>query len=253
MTRSGAYLFGRLAGRQFRKAKWMWDSFAGAEDDAIRAQQGLGREMAAAVREQAPGPTAPAVQGLLDELVAALAARVRNPVHRFEVAAAAGDHPTAFALPGGYIFVAPALVDMTGRNRDELAFVIAHEMAHVIRGHAIDRIKIEWSQKALSAVSMATPAGRTVAPWLRRVGVQWLEKAYSREQEFEADELGGRLMRAAGFDPRGCVRMLERFRRMERESDPLGLAAYLATHPPVDDRIHHLRERLALDAAGPPA
>ena len=138
---------------------------------------------------------------LLDELAAALAERVRNPLHRFEVTAAAGNHPTAFALPGGYIFVAPALVELTGRDRDQLAFVIGHEMAHVIRGHAIDRIKLEWSQKALSAVSVATPAGRTVAPWLRRVGVGWLERAYSREQEFEADELGGRLMRAAAFDP----------------------------------------------------
>ena len=250
MTHSTSYLLGRLAGRQFRKAKWMWDSVAGAEDDAIRAWQGLGREMAAAVREQAPGPVDPAVQALLDELAAALAARVRNPVHRFEVTAAAGDHPTAFALPGGYVFVAPALVERTGRGRDELAFVIGHEMAHVIRGHAIDRIKLQWSRKALSAVSVATPAGRTVAPWLRRVGVRWLENAYSREQEYEADELGGRLMRAAGFDPHGCVRMLECFRRMERESDPLGLAAYLSTHPPVDDRIRRLRERLELDVSG---
>lgn len=249
MARSGFYLFGRLAGRQFRKARWMWDSIAGAEDDAIRAQQGLGREMAAAVREQAPGPVDPAVQGLLDELGAALADRVRNPVHRFEVTAVAGDHPTAFALPGGYIFVAPALVEITGKNRDELSFVIAHEMAHVIRGHAIDRITIELGQKALSAVSMASPAGRTVAtvaPWLRRKGIQWLQNAYSREREFEADELGGRLMRAAGFDPQGCIRMLERFRRMERESDPLGFAAYLSTHPPADDRMHHLCERLQL-------
>ncbi len=253
MVSSNAYLFGRLAGRQLRKAKWMWDSVAGSEDDAIRAQQGLGREMAAAVREQAPGSVAPGVQELLDAIAATLAARVRNPLHRFEVTAAAGDHPTAYALPGGYIFVAPALVEMTGRDRNELAFAIGHEMAHVIRGHAMDRIKLEWSQRALSAVSVATPAGRTVAPWLRRVGVQWLEKAYSREQEFEADELGGRLMRAAGFDPRGAIRMLERFRRMERESDPLGLAAYLSTHPPVDDRLHHLRERLQLDAPRGPA
>ncbi|MCY4121844.1 MAG: M48 family metalloprotease [Acidobacteria bacterium] len=253
MAKSTAYLFGRLAGRQFRKAKWMWDSVAGSDDDAIRAQQGLGRDMAAAVREQAPGAVDPAVQRLLDELTATLADRVRNPAHRFEVGAAGGDHPTAFALPGGYIFVAPALVELTGRNRDELAFVIGHEMAHVIRGHVIDRIKLEWSQKALSAVSLATPAGRTVAPWLRRVGVQWLEKAYSREQEFEADELGGRLMRAAGFDPHGCVRMLERFRRLERESDPLGLAAYLSTHPPVDDRKHHLYERLQLRGPRRPA
>lgn len=250
MAGSTAYLIGRLAGRQARKAKWYWDSLAGSEDDAIRAQQGLGREMAAAVREQHPAPVDPAVQGLLDELTANLAARVRNPVHRFEVAAVAGDQPNAFALPGGYIFVTPALVELAGRNRDALAFVIGHEMAHVIRGHAIERIRFEWGQKALSAVSVATPAGRAVGPWLRRRGFEWLEKAYSREREFEADELGARLMRAAGFDPNGSVRMLACFSRRERESDPLGLAAYLSTHPPAADRIRHLRERLPLDRPG---
>ena len=57
----------------------MWDSVAGSEDDAIRAQQGLGRDMAAAVREQAQGAVDPAVQALLDELSATLADRVAQP------------------------------------------------------------------------------------------------------------------------------------------------------------------------------
>ena len=154
------------------------------------------------------------------------------------------DNPTAFALPGGFIFIAPGLVELAEKNSDELAFVIGHEMAHVIRRHAIDRI---LSQKALSMASLATPAGRAVAPWLRSVGMQWLEKAYSREQEFEADVLGSRLAQVAGFDPQGALRMLERFRSLEGSSDPLGLSAYLSTHPPIDDRQQHIREQLRLD------
>ncbi|MFP6572645.1 MAG: M48 family metalloprotease, partial [Vicinamibacterales bacterium] len=127
---------------------------------------------------------------------------------------------------------------------DELAFVIGHEMAHVIRRHAIDRI---LSQKALSMASLATPTGRAIAPWLRSVGMQWLEKAYSREQEYEADILGSRLAQVAGFDPHGALRMLERFRSLEGSSDPIGLGAYLSTHPPINDRQQHIREQLRLD------
>ena len=179
------------------------------DDEAIRAEQAVGRDMAAAVREDARGSVDPRVQALLDEVSAPLAGRVRNRTYRFEVAALAGPEPNAFALPGGYIFVAPALV--------ELAFIVAHEMAHVIRRHAIDRI---MSQRALQAVTLASPAARSIAPWVRPVGVRWLEKAYSRDQEFEADELGGRLMRAAGFDPAGAVRMLEQLRG--RSSHPTG-------------------------------
>ena len=81
--------------------------------------------------------------------------------------------------------------------------------------------------------SLATPAARTIAPWIRTVGVQWLEKAYSREQEFEADALGARLMQVSGFDPVGAFRMLDRFRNLDRNTDPLGLGAYLSTHPPT--------------------
>jgi Zn-dependent protease with chaperone function len=78
------------------------------------------------------------------------------------------------------------------------------------------------------------------------VGVQFLERAYSREQEFDADELGGMLMRAADFDPSGSVRALRRFERLDSGGDGAGLGAYLSTHPPVPDRVARLRERLEL-------
>ena len=243
MARGGAYLVGRMAGKQFRKAKWMWASATGSEDEAIRAEQAVGRDMAAAVREDARGPVAPAVQAVLDDVAAPLAAHVRNRTHRFEVAALPGAEPNALALPGGYIFVAPALVDLAGGGRDELAFIVAHEMAHVIRRHAIDRI---LSQRALKAITLASPAARGIAPWVRTVGVQWLEKAYSRDQEYEADELGGRLMRAAGFDPAGAIRMLERLGALEPGGGAPGLGNWLSTHPPTADRILRLREQLDL-------
>ena len=240
MARSGAYALGRLAGKQFRKAQWMWASATGSEDEAIRAEQAVGRDMAAAVREDARVAVDPAVQAALDDVAVPLAAHVRNRTHRFEVAPLPGAEPNAFALPGGYIFVAPALVDLACGHRDELAFIVAHEMAHVIRRHAIDRI---LSQRALKAITLASPAARSIAPWVRTVGVQWLERAYSQDQEYEADELGGRLMRAAGFDAAGAVRMLERLRALERDRTG-GLGGWLATHPPTTDRIHRLREQL---------
>ena len=244
MAKAAPYLVGRLAGKQFLKAKWMWQSVTGNENEAIQAEQAVGRDMAKVVEEQSQGSGSPEFQILLDNIAKPLAERVKNRNHRFEIKVLLSDNPTAFALPGGFIFIAPSLVELAEKNSDELAFVIGHEMAHVIRRHAIDRI---LSQKALSMASLATPTGRAVAPWLRSVGMQWLEKAYSREQEFEADVLGSRLAQVAGFDPRGALRMLERFRSLDGSSDPLGLSAYLSTHPPIDDRQQHIREQLRLD------
>ena len=54
-------------------------------------------------------------------------------------------------------------------------------------------------------------------------------------------------MQVSGFDPVGAFRMLDRFRNLDRKTDPLGLGAYLSTHPPIDDRIRHIKEQLHLD------
>ena len=247
VAQDGFYRVGKMVGGKFRKAKWMWESVAGSEADAIRAEYGVGREMAAYVLERTPRDTSSDVQTFLDEIGQQLTRSVRNELHRFNVTAIVEDHAAAFALPGGFIFVAGSLVELCDRDRDEIAFVVAHEMAHVIRRHAIDRL---LRQKALSAVSMASPARGWLAPLIRSVGVQWLERGHSQENEFEADTLGALLMRAAGFTPAGTTRLLERIGRLDRSSDLGSLGEYFSTHPPVRDRVLNLRRQLQLAKAG---
>ncbi|MDP6580294.1 MAG: M48 family metalloprotease [Vicinamibacterales bacterium] len=243
MTKSGFYKLGRLAGGKARKAKWMWSSLTGDETEAIAAEYGVGRDMAAVVRERSRYDADPALQALLDGTCDRLAGVVRNKLHRFEVAMVTDDQPTAYALPGGFVFITRSLTELCECDHDELAFVIAHEMAHVIRRHAINRV---LRQTAYAAASMVAPGRGAIAPWLRRVGLEWLERAYSRDQEFEADALGGLLTRAAGFDTDGALRLLERFQRLDRAATAPGLGAYLSTHPPVHERIAKLRNKLAV-------
>jgi predicted Zn-dependent protease len=238
MADGAFYKLGRLAGVQVRKARWMWASVAGSEAEGIRAEQAVGRDMAAVVLEETPRDSDRTTQALLDEIGAKLAAVVRNRLHRFQTTAIESDRPTAFALPGGFIFIARSLVLLSDRNRDDLAFVLAHEMAHVIRRHAIERL---LQQKVVNAVALASPSRGALASWIRTVGFRGLERAYSRDEEFEADELGVLLMRAAGFDPAGAIRMLQRLGELDRGADPLGLNRYLSTHPPIDERVKRLR------------
>ena len=242
MTDSGFYKLGRLAGGKVRKVKWMWSSLTGDETEAIQAEYGVGWDMAAVVRERSGCNVDPALQTLLDDTRDRLAGVVRNKLHRFEVGVVTDDPPTAYALPGGFIFLTRTLIDLCEHDPDELAFVVAHEMAHVIRRHAINRV---LRQTAYAAASMLAPGRGAIAPWLRRVGLEWLERGYSRNQEFEADALGSLLTRAAAFDPRGALRLFARFQRLDRAPGAPSLGAYLSTHPPVADRITWLQHRLA--------
>jgi len=230
-----------MAGVKARKFKWMWSALTGNESDAIEAEHGVGRDMAAVVQERHQPTCDTDLQAILDQTGAQLSAVVRNKLHQFKIGVVTDDQPTAYALPGGFIFVTRSLTELCGRNPDELAFVVAHEMAHVIRRHAINRV---LRQTTYTAASMLAPGRGAIAPWLRRVGLDWLELAYSRDQEFEADALGGLLTEAAGFDPTGAVRLLERFRDFDGAPTIDGLGAYLSTHPPVHERISRLQRRL---------
>src|SRR5204862_3486429 len=95
--------------------------------------------------------------------------------------------PTAFALPGGFIFIAKSLVHLCNRNKVDIAFVLAHEMAHVIRRHAIERL---LQQKVVNALTMVSPTRGALTSWIRKIGFQGLARAYSQDEEVEADELG---------------------------------------------------------------
>jgi Zn-dependent protease with chaperone function len=140
------------------------------------------------------------------------------------------------ALPGGFVFVSNSLAELCERRPDELAFVIGHEMGHIVRGPAWDRM---LNDAVLRMASSVGGRARILGNWLRQNGRTVLESAHSREREFEADEFGFRLAVAARFVPEGGIALLQRIERLER--DPGVLGQYFSTHPPASERIVKLR------------
>jgi predicted Zn-dependent protease len=234
------YHLGKAINQALHKGKWVFDSATGSEADAVRAEGPVGRDLAAALLRQMPPDPDPEVARFLEQMGACLAGRVRVPGRRFSFRALAVAERNAFALPGGYVFVTRPLLELCGWNPDEIAFVLGHEMGHVLRGHAMERIVNGWM---LYAAGRALPVGGIAAAWLIGQARELIHKAYSREQELDADTLGVQLAHSAGFDPRGAVGLLS---RLQTGAIPGPLDSYFATHPPFDIRIAHVTRSLGM-------
>jgi predicted Zn-dependent protease len=219
----------------------MWESFTGTEADAIRLEQAVGLDLAEEARRQLRADDEPRTSHILDDIGGRLCACVANRLRSFRFAGFHADAPNAFALPGGSVYVSRSILELCHWDPGEIAFILGHEMGHVLRGHAIERIV---TGSAISAVSRAAPVPGVLAGWLRNVGLQFLETAYSRDQELEADRLGLRLARAAGYDPEGSIRLLLRLADQEKVTEPPVLGEYFSSHPSPEVRIENLRRYL---------
>ncbi len=229
------YNLGRNMGRKslpaLRKGKWIWSSLTGSEEEALRAEIELGKSMAVELRAVTEPSSDPESSALVNALSQRLSACVRDKRRTFHCEVIRETYPNAIALPGGFVFLSHTLLQLCERNPDELAFVIAHEMAHILEGHAWDRMLNDAALKMFSTV--ASRAG-AAGGWLQQKGMLLLRSAFSQDSEREADRLGIRHVIAAGFDPVGAVRLFQRLESLVREQSELG--QYFASHPAPAER-----------------
>ncbi len=157
------------------------------------------------------------------------------------------DTINAFAAPGGWVFVTTAAIE-AAQSEDELAAVLAHEIAHVVRGHALGSIKKgRWANVAKTALDTSVQLDQQSLGELTQVfegamddmidGI--LVKGYSRDTEFEADRVGLEIMNRAGYDPAALVRYLK---TLDAEQGG-GSGGFQATHPRASDRIAKIAPR----------
>jgi len=104
----------------------------------------------------------------------------------------------AHAAPGGFIFVTSGLLKFV-ENEDELAFVLAHEVAHVEMDHGLNAIK--------------QTAGQGIAGEFFGFSEEFaniLSDGYSQDLEGEADFRAGQVLAKAGYDPTLGAKIIDR-------------------------------------------
>ncbi len=140
----------------------------------------------------------------------------------------------AFALPGGFIFVNRGLLDIV--SKDELAFVLGHEIAHVCCRHAIKRLQVSLGYDLI--ISLALGKSRYIET-KRALNLMYelISLGYSRQDELMADSLGVKYAFKAGFNPKGALSFLKKLKK--KENCPT-LLVILRSHPPIDKRIENI-------------
>ncbi len=158
------------------------------------------------------------------------------------------DNPevNAFASPGGHILVTRGLLWKV-QSEDELAAVLAHEIAHVSLGHGL--ASVQGARLTQIASEFALDAGRAtggdIAAFTSAFGDSISELAkilvvsgYSQTYELQADMEARRMLSAAGYDPNALPRLIG---RLPSRSQGNG-TGFAATHPEPASRIEWLRK-----------
>ncbi|MEC8896422.1 MAG: M48 family metallopeptidase, partial [Planctomycetota bacterium] len=141
------------------------------------------------------------------------------------------EEPNACAIPGGSILVTQALLDLCP-GQDELAGVLAHEIAHIDCYHSL---------KALgSAFAVQELIGTRYRLLCRATGCikNLIASGYSQDNEFEADREGAQLAKRAGFNPTGLRKALG----IMTDHSLQEKYSFFSTHPPTTERISELRK-----------
>ena len=212
----------------------------------------LGRAIMAQIRKMGQVVEDPLITEYVNEIGHRIAAQANNDgIYDFSFFVIEDPVINAFALPGGFIGVHTGLLEAT-RNEDELAGVLAHEVAHVTQRHIARSIHSGQRQSMMSMAIMlgailAAVAGADGDAVQGAIAVAQGTAAqqqinFTRSNEYEADRVGIEALANAGFDPQG---MASFFEVISRSNTPMEYRTpeFLRTHPVSSARIAESRNR----------
>jgi predicted Zn-dependent protease len=175
-----------------------------------------------------------AVMGRVTERLAAFS----DSPFPFDVRVLDLDMVNAIALPGGPIIIFRGLLDQA-QSSDELAGVLAHEMSHVARRHAMERLMEALGLSFIFGVMLGDiGSGVLVAS-----GEVMANLSFSRRAEAEADDGAIVLLQKNGISTQGLADFFERLSGEEGS-----LLEIISTHPVSAGRARKFAD-LANDAA----
>lgn len=218
----------------------------------IRDELELARKFDIVIETRFPVVHDPCITGYVQTLVDRLVAVMPPQPFPIKVTVVRNGAMNAFASAAGHITVFTGLISNLA-SEDELASVIAHELAHVSERHiakSIEKSQIIGAGSLLGILAgvLIGSQGKGEAGDALMIGAmagsRALQLKYTRENEVDADQYGLDFLVRAGFSPMGMTDAFEKIRRMQWLGGGGNVPSYLTTHPGMDDRVGYMQERI---------
>jgi predicted Zn-dependent protease len=209
---------------------------------SVEKERELGEKVAVEIEKQMEVIRDPAIQGYIAVLGEGIVSRADRSEFPIRFAVLNESQPNAFAIPGGRIYITSGLIGLVERE-GELAGVMSHEVAHVVRRHvaqridASKRINIATLAAVLAGALVGGQEGGAIMAGSLAMGQSQILK-YTRENESEADRLGLAYMTRAGYDGHDMASFFKKIARTPEYNT--AFPSYLSTHPGVPERISYL-------------
>lgn len=211
----------------------------------------IGRATAAIILNDYDLYNEPNLTKYLNKICGAITINSEKPdlYNGYYVAVLDSDEINAMATPGGHILITRGLLKCTS-NEEELASVIAHEIAHIQKQHSISAIKTSrFKDLSLNVASLAiNESDNDEAKQMMSVFGDSVDdvvsslvlNGFSQEQEFEADSYALELLNNAGYNPHSIVNMLKTLEQNQANHK----RGFVKTHPEPKKRIKKIEKEL---------
>lgn len=144
----------------------------------------------------------------------------------------------AFAMPGRHLVVHTGLIDFAD-HQEEIAGVIAHEIAHIESGHVVKKLGKEIGLSILMNLTLGDIGGEVVRNALSTI----TSTAYDRSLEKEADLKAVDYMVAAKMNPTYLASFLE---KLDQQAQTPEVLQWVSTHPDSKERVRYIEEKISL-------
>ena len=209
--------------------------YAGGQsaDDEVRS----GDTIAATVLGAAPVWRNPRVQSYVNLVGRNLARQVERKDVTWRFAVLDTPSVNAMAFPGGIVVVTRGLYRLLA-SEDELAAVLAHEIAHVNRKH---QWKVIQKQKLIAMAGEAVTKSNSdrTAQVVADLGTKLIARGLDKTAEFEADRDGVVIAARAGYDSSALISVMGRLKALPNNADT---SLLFSTHPSPADRIEAMTQ-----------